>query len=99
MDDLISRKAAIKEVRKCRFVVDAIEKITKLPPAKSRRKKGKWIYGENKYGADGYHCNKCGFFVMWDYSHGLINYIDDYKFCPNCGADMRGWENDKRVSN
>ena len=31
--DLISRQAAIDEIRKCRFVVDAIEKIKALPPA------------------------------------------------------------------
>ena len=33
MDDLISRQAAIDEIRKCRFVVDAIEKIRGLPSA------------------------------------------------------------------
>ena len=31
--DLISRQAAIDEIRKCRFVVDAIEKIIDLPSA------------------------------------------------------------------
>ena len=31
MSDLISRQAAIDEIRKCRFVVDAIEKIRGLP--------------------------------------------------------------------
>ena len=51
--------------------------------------KGKWIYGEDEYGVDGYHCDKCGFFVPWDYVHKFINYIEDYNFCPNCGADMR----------
>lgn len=33
MDDLISRAAAIDEIRKCRFVVDAVEKIRGLPSA------------------------------------------------------------------
>ena len=33
MSDLISREAAIREIRKCRFVVDAIEKIRRLPSA------------------------------------------------------------------
>lgn len=61
-----------------------------LPPAQPERKRGKWIYGEDEYGIDGYHCDKCGFFVPWDYAHKFINYIEDYKFCPNCGADMRG---------
>ena len=53
------------------------------------RKKGKWIYGEDEYGIDGYHCDKCGFFVPWDYAHTFINYIGNYNYCPNCGADMR----------
>lgn len=60
---------------------------------KQERKKGEWIYGEDEYGIDGYHCDKCGFFVPWDYAHKFINYIEDYKFCPNCGADMRGDNN------
>ena len=25
----------------------------------------------------------------------FINYIEDYKFCPNCGADMRGGQDGK----
>ena len=54
-----------------------------------QRMRGEWIYGEDEYGIDGYHCNKCGFFVPWDYTHTFINYIKDYNFCPNCGADMR----------
>jgi hypothetical protein len=51
-------------------------------------KVGHWIYGENEYGIDGYHCDKCGFFVPWDYAHKFINYIKDYKFCPKCNARM-----------
>ena len=51
-------------------------------------KTGHWIYGENEYGIDGYHCDKCGFFVRWDYAHKFINYIKDYKFCPKCSAKM-----------
>lgn len=58
--------------------------------AQPERKKGKWIYGEDEYGIDGYHCDECGFFVPWDYAHKFINYIEDYHFCPNCGANMRG---------
>ena len=33
MDELISRQAALGEIKKCRFVVDAIEKISALPSA------------------------------------------------------------------
>ena len=104
MDDLISRQAAIKYLmtnmnwydedgyesdddykREC-----ITELINGVPSAQPERKKGKWIYGEDEYGIDGYHCDKCGFFVPWDYTHKFIDFIKDYHFCPNCGADMRG---------
>lgn len=62
--------------------------INMQPTIEPERKKGTWIYGEDEYGIDGYHCDKCGFFVQWDYVHNFINYIDDYNFCPNCGSKM-----------
>ena len=70
-----------------RYNLDGV--IKQLPSAQPERKRGKWIYGEDEYGIDGYHCDKCGFFVPWDYAHKFINYIEDYNFCPGCGADMR----------
>ena len=90
MDDTISRQAAINSIQCAGKIgkLTCIDILKRLPSAEPKRKKGKWIYGEDKYGTDGYYCNKCGFFVMWDYSHKLINYIDDYKFCPNCGKEM-----------
>ena len=101
MSDLISRQAAIDAIRASTSKYtgfmememytddDAVEAIEGLPSAQPERKRGKWIYGEDEYGIDGYHCDKCGFFVPWDYAHKFINYIEDYKFCPGCGADMR----------
>ena len=71
------------------------DKINALQAAQPQRIKGRWIYGEDEYGIDGYHCDKCGFFVPWDYAHTFINYIEDYNFCPNCGADMRGEQDGK----
>ena len=57
--DCISRQAAIDEIRKCRFVVDAIEKIRGLPSAQPeivRCKDCKYSQG------GGYpHCNR----VIW----------------------------------
>ena len=55
---------------------------------------GHWVYGEDDYGIDGYHCNKCGFFVYWDYTHKFINFIEDYHYCPHCNARMDGNVND-----
>lgn len=59
--------------------------ILELPSAERH---GKWVYGEDEDGVDGYRCNKCGFFVTWDYKHTHIHFIDDYLFCPHCNARM-----------
>ena len=103
MDDLISRQAAIDALDK-RFDSIPMEQTTEilllrkdlrnLPSAQPQRMRGKWTYGEDEYGIDGYHCDKCGFFVPWDYTHKFIDFIKDYHFCPNCGADMRGEQDD-----
>ena len=102
--DTISRQAAIDAAHKNydtildfksdgRTVADSFEDIINaLPSAQPEQKKGKWIYGEHDVTmCDGYWCNKCGFFVPWDYKHKSIDYIKDYHFCPNCGVKM---END-----
>lgn len=55
------------------------------------RPQGEWIYGEHDVAiCDGYRCDRCGFFVPWDYEHKFIDFINDYHFCPNCGAKMEG---------
>jgi len=102
MNDLISRKAAIDEIRKCRFVVDAIDKIKDLPSAQPERKTGHWVYDENgmDWNLPAWVCSEC---------HGINNMIPTYirgkdkmikvehplmwagsKYCPNCGARMDG---------
>lgn len=74
MNDYISRQAAIDEIRKCRFVVDAIENIRGLPTADVRENvNGEWIVEDGEV-----VCSECG------EPHIETN------FCPNCGADMRG---------
>lgn len=96
--DTISREAALEALDEINAEVEdgdgfQYEKwrvhFRVLPSAQPERKRGKWVYAEDKYGVDGYHCNQCGFFVPWDYTHKFINYIEDYHFCPQCGADMR----------
>jgi hypothetical protein len=89
--ELISKKAAIDEFYMDTCDTDRVawaETVLKRVPSAER--KGHWIYGEDEYGIDGYHCDECGFFVLWDYAHKFINFIEDYHYCPNCGADMRG---------
>jgi len=53
------------------------------PTIEPERKKGKWI--DKSDGIDG----------AWNYcSVCMEQAIDLYDFCPNCGADMRGEQND-----
>lgn len=54
------------------------------------RKPGRWIYGESEVGNDGYYCSECGNFVPWIYEEFAMNFIREYKFCPNCGTKMEG---------
>lgn len=70
-----------------------LSRINEQPTIHSKR--GRWIYCEDSIAnsVDGYRCDKCGFFVPWDYQHKSIDYIEDYNFCPNCGARMDGEQN------
>ena len=74
------------------FTYAAINDVKHAPTIEPEQEDGEWIYGEHDVAmCDGYWCNKCGFFVPWDYRHKSIDYIKDYHFCPNCGVQM---END-----
>ena len=87
MDDLISRQAAID----CEYQVKIINdieyvmlsevqmKMRKLPSAEPERKKGTWIH-QTKFGR--IECDQCGKVYR--------NSFTQKNFCPNCGADMRG---------
>lgn len=52
-----------------------------MPTIEPERKKGKWI----KLYAGNYKCSECG--DWWGNDNNEM--IEDFKFCPNCGADMR----------
>ena len=103
MDDLISRQAAIYELEEQLDYLQMLNKdenptaestwygvnwarntIADLPTAQP--KKGKWIVYK---APDRYHCGlvKCQFC-----GEEMIAEADEYHFCPNCGADMRGEE-------
>jgi rubrerythrin len=96
MDDTISRQAAIDAVKRLslgetdatRLAMRIEDYLERLASAQPERMKGKWIdngqYGDN-FPHHAWLCSECG--------EGVIE-IDTpwYKFCPNCGADMRGEE-------
>lgn len=79
MDDLISRQDVLDIIRKSRYLVDAAEKVIRLPSAQP----GRWIPHQDKDGEHyGDECSECGEWYVMPF--GKSN------FCPNCGANMRG---------
>lgn len=64
-----------------------IDVIDEQPTIESERKTGKWKRRivDSGYNAD-WICSECGYRVKTDF----VN----YKFCPNCQADMRGEEHE-----
>ena len=98
MNDYISRQAAIDEIKKCRFIVDAIENIRGLPTADVRENvRGEWKLDPNgmDWNIPAYRCSECGFVANYIgvEANGLGNNPMNWagsNFCPNCGAQMRG---------
>ena len=93
MDDLIRRKGAIDamcELMHHWFGSDAKDEIReikrelgKLPAVEPERKKGKWLL-DNIPGGGFWVCSVCKF-PSEAFAANVL-----YKFCPSCGADMRG---------
>ena len=89
MSDLIDRQAAIEAVMEC-YDNDELfevyeEKLRELPPAQP--KSGKWIDAvipNDNGGLLVQVCDQCNTFFPLAYTGG------GHHFCPNCGADMRG---------
>lgn len=79
--------------RTVRVTKDTMEFQTRKPtdfPTIEPRKKGKWKPFDLTWGRSIYACSACG--------HGaeVPTEMGDpiYNFCPNCGADMRGRQDD-----
>ena len=99
MEDLISRQAAIDFIdagRLCnpnepRWSDNEIVNFLKSRPS-ADRPKGMWVFdtqipiGKGAYSA-GYRCSIC----EKDYFR-----VEGMNFCPNCGADMRGGNDEIR---
>ena len=95
MSDLISRQEAIDEIKEIYEWHDnvtkerIIEHFKQLPSAQPERKTGQLKY-ESAY--NWFRCNVC----RKIYPSEFMQYFDScqyqpgFNFCPNCGADMRG---------
>lgn len=102
-DDTISRKAAIdaidEQIEQCnkalgsfdispkdeyaikveRASLEAYKEQLENMPSAQPEQNGKWIYNSPMT----MKCDRCGFAIKdWDWHR--------FKYCPNCGADMRG---------
>ena len=81
MDDLISRQAL------CEYALNQKDKsvspndIMRFPSAQPERKIGTWTKDAS--------CPFCGFKPWYERD------IHTLSFCPNCGADMRGKQDDR----
>lgn len=109
MSDLIDRQAVIDALEKWFNGVFGIKesdgtatifkRIRELPPKEP--KKGKWELKEDILSwegtFDGYFCSECGKGFLNDLccnnGDDWVDVKKDFKFCPFCGADMRGETN------
>lgn len=86
MTEYIKREDAINAVKMLYGGFGAMANINAIPSADVvERKKGKWI----KLYAGNYKCSVCG--DWWGNDDNEM--VEDFKYCPNCGTDMRGEEN------
>ena len=99
MDDLISRQAAIKAIEEewdeccseypaTQIIYDTTEAIERLPIIQPKR--GRWISADAIFGGVPFYCSECG-----ENTLDTVMGKPRWNFCPNCGADMRGEQDDR----
>ena len=67
---------------------DIANGVKDMPTIDPQHKPGRWTHA---WGTDDgiWKCSKCGFEIN---AHGCVDpveYLETYKFCPNCGSDNR----------
>lgn len=85
------KKEIINQLKDLELAIEALQ-VEQEDESKfyNEESQGEWEYCEHEIAnhVDGYKCSHCGFFVSWDYTHNSIYFIEDYNFCPHCGARM-----------
>ena len=88
-DALLEQNAELadREIEHPKYQVTLREVVDEMPTIEER-KTGKWIHDEPKDAIEAIFlarpkCSECGFEIAYE-TH----------FCPNCGADMRGGEDE-----
>lgn len=92
----VTPKYTDEEIDKAQAVEQAyVDKMVELAVEEAKRPKGKWIIKDGK--EQGYDiagiktwyiqimCDKCGFIKT-----AIEGHTGQYKYCPNCGAEMSG---------
>jgi len=87
----IDADALIELWKGCTFEGDITPIIENAPTIEPERKKGKWVeLGENPDGTHNICCGFCGVGKYKSKGHANSEYTKQrFKFCPNCGAEMR----------
>lgn len=78
----------IAGIEEAEFLETLCKDIDKRPTVEPERKTGRWTHALGT--GDGiWKCSECGFEID---AHGCVDpveYLEIYKFCPNCGSDNR----------
>lgn len=84
------QKATEGEVDVMKMFLKAMYRIDMIPPADVRENvRGEWIRRDSRYvGWISFDCSVCGETLELDRETS-----NDFKYCPFCGADMRGGNN------
>ena len=101
-EDCISRQAVLsyiyndlglgdeengKDVERQMELEDSYRYVKSLLLVKPQRAKGHWIkYSTPRCGEQHYQCTSCGYYINFGQWGEL--YTKQFKFCPNCGAEM-----------
>lgn len=85
MTDYVSREAVEDIVMWYDGQGELLKQIIALPSVQSERAKGEWKFDKERLGYWISTCSNCNHIF-----HGDTTLIYKPKFCPDCGADMRG---------
>ena len=85
--DCISRQAAIDACDQSINLFEAVDRIKELESVTPQPKTGHWVEIDEEP-HEVWECDNCGFVIDGSGCIDPYDYLDTYKFCPNCGCRM-----------